>query len=513
MFDTLSDRLSAAFTSLRGKGRLSDADIDAVAREIRVALLEADVALPVVKGFVAAVKERARGAEVSRALNPAQQVIKIVDEELVAILGGETRRLRFAKTAPTVIMLAGLQGAGKTTLAGKLTHWLKEQGHTPLLVACDLQRPNAVTQLQVVGQRAGVPVYAPQPGNGVGDPVSVARDSIEFARRSQHDMVVVDTAGRLGIDAEMMQQAADIRDAVQPDEILFVVDAMVGQDAVNTATAFQEGVGFSGVVLTKLDGDARGGAALSVRQVTGQPIMFASNGEGLTEFDVFHPDRMASRILGMGDMLTLIETAQKQFDEDEAEAMAAKLASGNQFTLEDFLEQLQAIRKMGPIGNLLGMLPGMGQMKDALAQVDDKDLDRTAAIIRSMTPLEREDPKIINGSRRLRIAKGSGVQVADVNSLVDRFFEARKMMSKMAGGLPGMPGMGGGAARRVNARQQKKGKNKQLAKKQQQRAANRPAGGPPRLPAGGPAALPPTFPGLPGGQSMPDLSKLDLPDR
>ena len=513
MFDTLSDRLSAAFTSLRGKGRLSDADIDATAREIRIALLEADVALPVVKTFVAAVKERARGEEVSKALNPAQQVIKIVDEELVAILGGETRRLRFAKNPPTVILLAGLQGAGKTTLAGKLTHWLKEQGHTPLLVACDLQRPNAVTQLQVVGQRAGVPVYAPEPGNGVGDPVAVARDSIEFARRAQHDMVVVDTAGRLGIDAEMMQQAADIRDAVQPDEILFVVDAMVGQDAVNTATAFQEGVGFSGVVLTKLDGDARGGAALSVRQVTGQPIMFASNGEGLTEFDVFHPDRMASRILGMGDMLTLIEAAQKQFDEDEAEKMAAKLASGNQFTLEDFLEQLQAIRKMGPIGNLLGMLPGMGQMKDALANVDDKDLDRTAAIIRSMTPLEREDPKIINGSRRLRIAKGSGVQVSDVNSLVDRFFEARKMMSKMAGGMPGMPGLPGMGGGRRNARQQKKGKNKQLAKKQQQRAANRPAGGAPKLPAGGPAGLPPGFPGLPGGQNLPDLSKLNLPDR
>ncbi|MHA3705229.1 signal recognition particle protein [Jatrophihabitans sp. YIM 134969] len=515
MFDTLSDRLTAAFTSLRGKGRLSDADIDATAREIRIALLEADVALPVVKQFVAAVKERARGAEVSKALNPAQQVIKIVDEELVAILGGETRRLRFAKTPPTVILLAGLQGAGKTTLAGKLTHWLTEQGHTPLLVACDLQRPNAVTQLQVVGQRAGVPVYAPEPGNGVGDPVVVARDSIEFARRAQHDMVVVDTAGRLGIDADMMQQAADIRDAVQPDEILFVVDAMVGQDAVNTATAFQEGVGFSGVVLTKLDGDARGGAALSVRQVTGVPIMFASNGEGLTEFDVFHPDRMASRILGMGDMLSLIEAAQKQFDEDEAEKMAAKLASGNQFTLEDFLEQLQAIRKMGPIGNLLGMLPGMGQMKDALAQVDDKDLDRTAAIIRSMTPLEREDPKIINGSRRLRIAKGSGVQVSDVNSLVDRFFEARKMMSKMAGGMPGMPGMPGLGGNRKNARQQKKGKNKQLAKKQQQRAAARPAGGPPRLPAAGtgPAGLPPGFPGLPGGQSLPDLSKLNLPDR
>ena len=311
MFDTLSDRLSATFANLRGKGRLSEADIDTTAREIRIALLEADVALPVVRQFIAAIKERARGEEVAKALNPAQQVIKIVDEELVAILGGETRRLQYAKQPPTVIMLAGLQGSGKTTLAGKLGHWLSEQGHTPVLVACDLQRPNAVTQLQIVGERAKVAVFAPEPGNGVGDPVRVARDSLEFARRSQHDMVIVDTAGRLGVDAEMMQQAADIRDAVQPNETLFVVDAMVGQDAVNTAEAFRDGVGFSGVVLTKLDGDARGGAALSVREVTGQPIMFASNGEKLEDFDVFHPDRMAQRILGMGDVLTLIEQARE----------------------------------------------------------------------------------------------------------------------------------------------------------------------------------------------------------
>ncbi len=439
MFDTLSDRLSAVFTNLRGKGRLSEADIDATAREIRIALLEADVALPVVRQFIARIKERARGEDVAKALNPAQQVIKIVDEELIGILGGETRRLQFAKQPPTVIMLAGLQGSGKTTLAGKLGHWLQSQGHAPLLVACDLQRPNAVTQLQVVGQRAGVAVYAPQPGNGVGDPVIVARDSLEFARRAQHDMVIVDTAGRLGIDAEMMQQAVDIRSAVEPQEVLFVVDAMLGQDAVNTAQAFRDGVGFTGVVLTKLDGDARGGAALSVREVTGQPIMFASNGEKVEDFDVFHPDRMASRILGMGDMLTLIEHAQRTFDEDEAEQMAAKLAAGNQFTLEDFLDQLMAIRRMGPIGNLLAMMPGMGQMKEAIAEVDDRDLDRTAAIIRSMTPAERENPKMINGSRRLRIAGGSGVKVNDVNQLVDRFFEARKMMAQLGGmGLPGM---------------------------------------------------------------------------
>jgi signal recognition particle subunit SRP54 len=507
VFDTLSDRLHSVFTGLRGKGRLSQADIDSVAREIRIALLEADVALPVVRQFINAVKERASGEEVSKALNPAQQVIKIVNEELVEILGGETRRLQYAKNPPTVIMLAGLQGAGKTTLAGKLARHLKQAGHAPMLVAADLQRPNAVNQLQVVGERAGVAVYAPEPGNGQGDPVKVARDSIDFALRAQHDMVIVDTAGRLGIDAELMQQAADIRDAVQPQEILFVLDAMVGQDAVNTAQAFADGVGFTGVVLTKLDGDARGGAALSVRYVTGQPIMFASNGEKLEDFDVFHPDRMASRILGMGDMLTLIEQAERTFEAAEAERMAAKLTTGTDFTLEDFLEQLQAIRRMGPIGNLLGMLPGAGQMKEALAAVDDKDLDRTAAIIRSMTPAERADPKLINGSRRLRIANGSGVTVSEVNSLVDRFFEARKMMARMAG-MGMLPG-GRRNARSAKGKKGKKGKAKSGRGPTQ-----------PRLPAGFPGGMPGGFPaGLPGGASsllppgteLPDLSKLKFP--
>jgi signal recognition particle subunit SRP54 len=365
-----------------------------------------------------------------------------------------------------------------------------------------------VQQLQVVGQRAGVAVYAPQPGSGVGDPVQVAKDSIDFARRAQHDMVIVDTAGRLGIDEDMMRQAADIRDAVMPQEILFVVDAMVGQDAVNTARAFQDGVGFTGVVLTKLDGDARGGAALSVRHVTGQPIMFASNGEKLEDFDVFHPDRMASRILGMGDMLTLIEQAQKHFDEDEAEKMAGKLAAGNQFTLEDFLDQLQAIRKMGPIGNLLKMMPGAGQMKEALAQVDDKSIGRTEAIIRSMTPAERAEPKLINGSRRLRIAKGSGTAVSDVNNLVDRFFEARKMMSRMMGG-GGFPGGPRTASKTRGAKNNKKAKKGKLSGR-----------GPtaPRMPAGfpGAAGLPGGFggavpPQLPSGTSMPDISKLKFP--
>ncbi|MEW9517109.1 signal recognition particle protein [Streptomyces tubercidicus] len=466
MFDTLSDRLASTFKNLRGKGRLSEADIDATAREIRIALLEADVALPVVRAFIKQVKERATGSEVSQALNPAQQVIKIVNEELVGILGGETRRLRLAKTAPTVIMLAGLQGAGKTTLAGKLGRWLKGQGHAPMLVACDLQRPNAVNQLSVVAERAGVAIFAPEPGNGVGDPVQVAKDSIEYARGKQHDIVIVDTAGRLGIDQELMQQAADIRDAVSPDEVLFVVDAMIGQDAVNTAEAFRDGVGFDGVVLSKLDGDARGGAALSIAHVTGKQIMFASNGEKLDDFDAFHPDRMASRILGMGDMLSLIEKAEQTFSQAEAEKMAAKLAKGpKEFTLDDFLAQMEQVRKMGSISKLLGMLPGMGQMKDQINNLDEREVDRTAAIIKSMTPAERQEPTIINGSRRARIAKGSGVDVSAVKGLVERFFEARKMMSKMAQGggmpgMPGMPGMGGGGARKKKQVKQAKGKRK-----------------------------------------------------
>ncbi|MEE4540856.1 signal recognition particle protein [Streptomyces sp. V4-01] len=464
MFDTLSDRLANTFKTLRGRGRLSEADIDATAREIRIALLEADVALPAVRAFIANVKQRALGAEVSQALNPAQQVIKIVNDELIGILGGETRRLRFAKQPPTVIMLAGLQGAGKTTLAGKLAQWLHKQGHTPLLVACDLQRPNAVNQLSVVAERAGVAVFAPEPGNGVGDPVKVARDSIDFAKQQQYDIVIVDTAGRLGVDQEMMQQAADIRDAVRPDEILFVVDAMIGQDAVNTAEAFRDGVGFDGVVLSKLDGDARGGAALSIAHVTGKQIIFASNGEKLDDFDAFHPDRMASRILGMGDVLSLIEKAEQTFSQAEAEKMAAKLAKGpKEFTLDDFLQQMEQVRKMGSISKLLGMLPGMAQMKDQINNLDERDVDRTAAIIKSMTPGERADPHLINGSRRARIAKGSGVEVSAVKSLVERFFEARKMMSRMAQGggmpgMPGMPGMGGGAGRQKKQQKQAKGK-------------------------------------------------------
>jgi signal recognition particle subunit SRP54 len=511
VFDTLSDRLSDIFTKLRGKGRLTDADIDATTREIRLALLEADVALAVVRAFVAKIKERAHGAEVSQALNPAQQIIKIVHEELVGVLGGEARRLRFAKQPPTVIMLAGLQGSGKTTLAGKLARWLKGQGHQPLLVAADLQRPNAVGQLQVLGGRAGVEVYAPEPGNGVGDPVGVARSSIEHAQRTMRDIVIVDTAGRLGIDAEMMAQAVAIREAVNPDEIIFVIDAMIGQDAVTTAEAFRDGVGITGVVLSKLDGDARGGAALSVRHVTGEPILFASTGEKLEDFDVFHPDRMASRILGMGDVLTLIEQAEAAFEDDQKERMAAKLMGGESFTLDDFLEQLTAVRRMGPIANVLAMMPGMGQMKDQLADLDDSHFDRVTAIIRSMTPNERINPKIINGSRRLRIANGSGVAVMDVNQLLNRFAETQKMMKQM-GGMMGLPG----------------GRRKATKSPKNKRKGGKGGGGRPRVggaagalpkgmfgPGGMPGALPPGMDpeALAGGGGLPPgfkLPKLDF---
>jgi signal recognition particle subunit SRP54 len=483
VFETLSDRLTQVFSSLRGRGRLSAADIDATCREIRIALLEADVALPVVRQFIANVRERASGSEVSEALNPAQQVIKIVNEELITILGGEARRLRFAKVAPTVIMLAGLQGAGKTSLAAKLALWLKSQGNTPMMVAADLQRPNAVQQLQVLGERAGIPVFAPFPGNGQGDPVEAARQSIEQARRLQHNIVIIDTAGRLGIDEEMMAQAVSIRDAVDPDEILFVVDAMIGQDAVQTAQAFLDGVGYDGVALTKLDGDARGGAALSIAQLTGRPVMFASSGEKLEDFDLFHPDRMASRILDLGDVLTLIEQAERTFDAEQAASMAGKLASGDGFTLEDFVEQLAMVRKLGPIGNLLGMLPGAAQNREALSQVSDKDLDRAAAIVNSMTKEERRTPKIINGSRRARIAAGSGVTVGEVNQLIVRFLEGQKMMKQMMGGIPGMGGM-----RRGGQRSKAKGKKKGGGR------GGRPATG---LPAG----LPPGQAGAPGGQA------------
>lgn len=501
MFESLSDRLSAALSGLRSKGKVTEADVNTVSREIRLALLEADVSLPVVRGFIKRIKERALGVEVSKALNPAEQVIKIVNEELTTILGGETRRMNVSKKPPTVIMLAGLQGAGKTTLAGKLAYSLKEQGHTPILVACDLQRPGAVQQLQIVGERAGVPTFAPDPGTSLdtlehemgtshGDPVAVARAGVAEARQKKHDYVIVDTAGRLGIDETLMTQARNIRDAIQPDEVFFVIDAMIGQDAVTTAEAFRDGVDFTGVVLTKLDGDARGGAALSIREVTGKPIMFASTGEKMTDFDVFHPDRMANRILGMGDVLTLIEQAEKSLDQEQALETASKLSTG-ELTLEDFLNQMLMIRKMGPIANLLKMLPGGSQMSAMADMIDEKQLDRVQAIIRGMTPLERNNPKILNASRRRRIANGSGVTVTEVNQLIERFFEAKKMMGQMANQM----GLGGGRSATKKKPKGRKGKNGKRRPPKQSRG-----GGMPNM--GG-------MPGMGGGMpSMVELQKM-----
>ena len=499
MFESLSDRLQTALSGLRGKGKLTEADINATAREIRLALLEADVSLTVVRAFIKRIKERAAGAEVSEALNPAQQVVKIVNEELVDVLGGETRRLQLAKNPPTVIMLAGLQGAGKTTLAGKLSKHLAKQGHTPMLVACDLQRPGAVQQLQIVGERAEVQVFAPDPGTSIdsndhemgtshGDPVAVAQAGIEEAKRTQHDIVIIDTAGRLGIDETLMTQARNIRDAVNPDEVLFVIDSMIGQDAVQTAEAFRDGVDFTGVVLTKLDGDARGGAALSIREVTGKPIMFASTGEKLEDFDVFHPERMSSRILGMGDLLTLIEQAESKLDQSKAEEAAKKMGSGD-MTLNDFLDMMLMVRNLGPMGNLLKMMPGGNKMNQIADMVDEKQLDRIQAIIRGMTPQEREDPKILNASRRKRIANGSGVSVSDVNQLIERFTEAKKMMGQMAGRF-GMPGMGGGRSATKKKPKGRKGKNGKRK--------------PPKRRGGGGG-----MPGMPGmGGGMPSMEEL-----
>ncbi len=449
MFDSLSSKFSKAFSALRSKGRIKSGDIDDICEEIKSALLESDVALEVTDNFISQIKERSieQLDEVNKGINPSQAIFTIINEELTAILGGSARRIRLAKKPPTVIMLAGLQGAGKTTLAAKLALYLKKQGNTPLLVASDLQRPNAVTQLQQVGAGVNVPVFAPEPGNGVGDPVAVARAGLKFAQDKLHNIVIVDTAGRLGVDAELMQQAIDIRDAVNPDEILFVVDAMIGQDAVRTAQAFLEGVGFDGVVLTKLDGDARGGAALSIVAKTQRPIMFASTGEKSEDFDLFYPDRMASRILGLGDIQTLAEQAKSAMDSDTTEKLEKKFASGEDFTLDDFLSQLEAMKKMGSMSKLLGMLPGAqsGAMKKQLESIDDNELTRTQSIVQSMTPLERHDPKVLNGSRRARIAKGSGRQVSEVNNLVDRFTQAQKVMKQMrnGGGLPNIPGMAG----------------------------------------------------------------------
>ena len=468
MFDSLGDRLQGIAKRLRGKGRLTEADVDEVLAEIRTALLEADVNVGVVRDVVARIREQTIGVTVSEALDPSQQIIKIVNAELVAMLGGETLKIAYSSVPPTVILMAGLQGSGKTTSAAKLARWFKSQGRQPLLVGADLQRPAAVDQLRTLGAQVGVPVFS-EPG----DPVNTARRGLEEARRLGKDILIVDTAGRLAIDEEMMQQVADISRAVIPKYTFLVVDAMTGQDAVSVAKAFDERLAIDGVILSKLDGDARGGAALSVKTVIGKPIAFAATGERIDAFEQFHPDRMAGRILGMGDVLTLIEQAEKVFEADKAEETAARMLEG-QFTLEDFLEQLQQLKKMGPLSGIMGMLPGMPkEMKDA--QVGDDQVKLTEAIIRSMTPEERRTPEIINGSRRTRIATGSGTQVADVNKLIKQFTEMQKMMKKM-GGLAKPQGKQG------------KGKNK-VSTRQAMRELGDMFGG-----AGGPGG----FPGMPG---------------
>ena len=427
MFESLSDRLGGVIGKLRNRGRLSEADVDEILGEIRTALLEADVNVMVVRNVLVRIREQSVGEAMSKVLDPAQQVVKTVQAELVALLGGETLKITYASQPPTVVLLAGLQGSGKTTSAAKLAAWFKKQGRQPMLVGADLQRPAAVEQLRVLGQQVGVPVFS-----APGDPVETARLGLEEARRLGRNVLIVDTAGRLAIDEEMMQQVRRISDTVNPRYTFLVVDAMTGQDAVTVAEAFNNTLAIDGVILSKLDGDARGGAALSVKEVIGKPIAFAATGEKLDAFEQFHPDRMASRILGMGDMLSLIEQAEEVFEKEEAEKAAKKLVSGK-FTLDDFLDQLQQLKKMGPLQNVLGMLPGVGaQLKGA--EISDDQVKRTEAIIRSMTPAERENPQIINGSRRTRIANGSGTQVQDVNRLVKQFAEMQKMMKQQFGG-------------------------------------------------------------------------------
>jgi signal recognition particle subunit SRP54 len=433
MFDTLADRFEGIFHKLRSRGKLTDKEIDEVCRELRVALLEADVNVLVARNFIRRVKERAQDASVTKSLSPAQQVIKIVNEELVETLGGTTGKLTVASKPPTVVMMAGLQGSGKTTASAKLAKLLKGQGRRPLLVGADLQRPAAVEQLRVLGERVDVPVFS-EPT----DPVSVAHGALEEAARLGRDIVIVDTAGRLQIDADLMDELRHVRDAVHPTDTLLVVDAMTGQEAVNVATEFDAAVGLTGVVLTKIDGDARGGAALSVKEVVGKPILFAGTGEKLDEFEPFHPDRMASRILGMGDVLTLIEKAEATFDQTEMEQTEEKLRKG-QLTLDDFLNQMRQVRRMGPLKNVLSMLPGVPkEIRDA--EIDDKEINRIEAIISAMTLAERRDPSIINGSRRNRIAKGSGVTIQDVNGLLKQFKTVQQMMKSAGRGrMPKLP--------------------------------------------------------------------------
>ncbi len=431
MFDQLSDRLQATLSDVRSRGKLSESDVDAAMREIRLALLEADVNFKVVKTFTKTVKERCLGDEVLKSLDPGQHVVKIVNEELATLMGGSGRELAMASSGPTVILMAGLQGSGKTTACAKLAMHLGKDGKDVAIAACDVYRPAAVDQLVTVGERAGAHVY--QQGTDR-DPVDIAEWALQQARTERRDVLIVDTAGRLHIDQDLMGELSRIRKKTQPHDVLLVVDAMTGQDAVGVAESFAEAAEFDGVVMTKLDGDARGGAALSVNAVTGKPILFASTGEKLADFDKFHPDRMAQRILGMGDVLSLIEKAEQQVDEKQAVDLQKKLEK-DQFTLEDFLQQMRQVRKMGPLSGIIGMLPGMGAMKQLKnADVDEGELDRVEAIILSMTPAERANPGMINGSRRKRIANGSGTRVQNVNQLVKQFDQMRKMMRSMVGG-------------------------------------------------------------------------------
>ncbi len=431
MFDQLSERLQSTLSDVRSRGKLSESDVDAAMREIRLALLEADVNFKVVKAFTKTLKERCLGSEVLESLDPGQQVVKIVNEELAALMGGTGSELAMASSGPTVILMAGLQGSGKTTACAKLAQFFGKEGKDVALAACDVYRPAAVEQLVTMGGRAGAHVY--ERGTDA-DPVDIASWALEEAQAERRDVLIVDTAGRLHIDQDLMAELARIRKQTRPHDVLLVVDAMTGQDAVGVAESFAEVAEFDGVVMTKLDGDARGGAALSVKAVTGKPILFASTGEKIEDFDKFHPDRMAQRILGMGDVLSLIEKAEQQVDEDEAEALQEKMRR-DQFTLDDFLKQMKQVRKMGPLSGIIGMLPGMGAMKQLKnADVDERELDRVQAIILSMTPQERANPGMINGSRRKRIANGSGTKVQNVNELVKQFDQMRVLMKSMANG-------------------------------------------------------------------------------
>src|SRR5579875_2402830 len=453
MFESLTDRFDAVFSRLRGKGRLSEADVDQALREIRLALLQADVNLRVVRDFVARVREQLVGADLSQSLTPGQQVVKVVHDELRNILGGDTLKDTYASRPPTVILLAGLQGAGKTTAAGALAAWFKKrEGRNPMLVGADLQRPAAVEQLRILGAEAGVPVFS-EPS----DPVTVAKKGVEEAVRTGRDVVIVDTAGRLSIDADLMEEVRRISEVVEPHYTFLVIDAMTGQDAVNTAEAFHRTLELDGVILTKVDGDARGGAALSVKEVVGRPIVFTSTGEKQGDFDLFHPDRMADRILGMGDVLSLIEKAEAVVDQAEAEQAMSRLQEG-QFTLEDFLDQMQQLKKMGPLSGLVGMLPGLPK-EVRNAEIDDDAMRPIEAIIHSMTPEERRNPSMINGSRRSRIAKGSGTTTAEVNGLLDRFKQMQSYMRQMSN-LPGIGRRMGKASTKSARKQSKKAKRR-----------------------------------------------------